>query len=177
MKNIESYLAYAPRDHGLLCALFYFASGNDVCGWWIGPQEGHFAPAYFLLEGFYGTGDTRFFATDSGDLYGGWTREYTDKPRELEGPIAVDQSVVHELEGEQAMFSREWLVFEGDSDAAKELSALEREGLPAADVSIRPRMMARLEPGLALREHVSPRFDLHVLEYLEDRWPLDYRAE
>jgi hypothetical protein len=90
-----SYLAYAPRGAGVLCALCYFTENPHVCGWWTGARGLEFAPGYFMLESFYSTAGTRFFAAAGGDLYGGWRCDYERDPPELSDPVPVDDGICH----------------------------------------------------------------------------------
>lgn len=173
----ETLLAYAPRGPGVMCAMFYFVDGDDVYGWWIGAQDGDYPPAYFMLEYFYADADTRFFASAGNDLYGGWTREYTEKPAALADAIAVDRDVCHRLEQAQAAFAQEWLYFADEPGTERERAAFEADGLPVMPVNIKHRKLHRLDVHAAVWTHISPNADLHVIEYLRERWPLDYRLE
>ena len=39
MTQPECFIAYAPRGGGLLCAVTYFAHGDDVAGWYVGLKD------------------------------------------------------------------------------------------------------------------------------------------
>jgi hypothetical protein len=173
----ETLLAYAPRGPGVMCAMFYFVLGDDVYGWWIGAQDGDYPPAYFMLENFYADADTRFFATAGNDLYGGWTREYTEEAALLPDPVPIDQDVCHRIEQTQAQFAQEWLFFADDAGTAPERAAYEADSLPVMPVNIKHQRLHRLEVHAAVWTRTSPNADLHVIEYLRERWPLDYRLE
>ena len=73
----QHLVAYAPYGVGVQCALVYFERDTDVYGWWIGARDAEWHSAYFKLEDFFTTRQTRFLATEGMDLYGGWEGLYT----------------------------------------------------------------------------------------------------
>jgi hypothetical protein len=142
-----SYLAYAPRGAGVLCALCYFTANTHVCGWWTGARGLEFAPGYFMLESFYATAGTRFFAAAGGDLYGGWRCDYERDPPELSDPVPVDDGICHRLEALQSAFAAEWLFLADDPASAPEIAEYEAAGLP-----VQPSQALRgPPPGVDLR--------------------------
>src|SRR3990172_12239271 len=86
----HSFIAYAPRGMGLLCAVVCAVRGKDVCGWWVGSADGEYQTAFFLLDGYFSSDEHPFYATKGGDLYGGWVYDYQVKPPGLDKPVAVD---------------------------------------------------------------------------------------
>jgi len=177
MNTPSVFLAYAPRGAGLMCAVAWFSRGDDVFGWWGGARGAEFACSYFLAEDFYAGGGTRLLATDGNDLYGGWTRDYTHRQPPLEERIPPPDEVCHELERLQSQFSREWLVFSHDPEAAAEGSAYRDAELAAGPVLIRYRKLNKFSKDDAVWTCASPILDRNLLEYLSRRWPLDYRAD
>ena len=169
-----SYLAYAPRGAGVLCALCYFTENPHVCGWWTGARGLEFAPGYFMLESFYSTAETRFFAAAGGDLYGGWRYDYERDPPELSDPVPVDDGICHRLEALQSAFAAEWLFLADDPDSAPEIAEYEAAGLPVQPVNIRYRRLKRFEAGRPVWTFASADADLNLVAYLRSRWPLDH---
>ena len=82
----QQFVAYAPYGVGLMCALVYFERGPDVYGWWIGARDAEWLSAYFKLDEFFTTRQTRFLATEGMDLYGGWKRLYSARETRLDKP-------------------------------------------------------------------------------------------
>jgi len=168
------YLAYAPRGVGVMCALFYILVGKDVYGWWIGARDGEFAPAFFMLEGFFTREDTVFYATRGSDLYGGWVFDYSAPHPELDKPVEIDREVGHQLEQMQSAFADEWLFFDGDRHVEDELAAYTRDDLVVQVVNIRNARFHKFDQTDLVWSYVSPGFDRDVLNYLMDHWPLDF---
>jgi hypothetical protein len=173
--NLQSLVTYAPYGEGLLCAMFYFRRGPDVFGWWIGRSGGDYRSAYFKLENFYTTRPTRFYATEGMDLYGGLRFLYSARQPALDRPVELEQDVCRELDRLQNVFTAEWLVFEDGADLADEHDAYHELGLPLGGVAIRSKRLGRLEEKDSVWTYRSHDFDSQVIEYLERRWPLDYR--
>jgi hypothetical protein len=174
MSNHRTFLAYAPRGAGLMCALVYQEMQGIVHGWWTGARDSGLASAFFKLEDFYTPRDTPFFATEGGDLYGGWRYNYASSEPLLDKPVPVADDVSHELDRLQFLFSTEWLFFMEDEGVEEERRAYERMGLPLQSANIKSRMLNRLDKGDVVWTYWSKEFDRSVLEYLMPRWPLDY---
>jgi hypothetical protein len=172
----QSFIAYAPFGIGLMCALVYFERDSDVYGWWTGARDSDHHSAYFRLEYFYSTKPTRFYATEGMDLYGGWRYLYTAREPVLDKPLPVDDAAAHELDRVQGMFAAEWLVFADDPHAGSEREAYARMGLPLGRAAVRSRRLGRLDESQAVWIHRSRGFDAGVLRFLQQYWPLDYRA-
>lgn len=175
MNMPRTFFAFAPRGAGLMCAVFYIESGNDVYGWWIGYRDGHFPSAFFKLEGFFSTRTTVFLASDGSDLYGGWKADYsTGKQRKIDPPLPAEESVCHELERLQGEFAEEWLYSEGDEG---EMLAYRQQDLPVLDINIKSKKLNKLDKSDVAWTYWSKEFDRDVLDYLTARWPLEYGKE
>jgi hypothetical protein len=159
MQTARIFLCYAPRA-GLRCALAYLARGHDVCGWFIGPGEGRWESAYFLLEDFYTSRETRYVAVPESELHSRWTR---------------DEAMCHELARMQETFAREWLFYRDDPDAVRDQAAYEGDELALGDVNIRHDRLNRLSKLQANWTLYSRDFEHPVLKFLSAHWPLDYR--
>jgi hypothetical protein len=171
----RQFVAYAPYGVGLMCALVYFERGPDIYGWWIGARDAEWHSAYFRLEDFFTTRQTRFLATAGMDLYGGWKYLYSAREPALDKPEPVAEEAAHELDRVQGVFVAEWLFFEDDARANAERKAYERYNLPLAHVNVRAKMLNKLDKNQAVWTSYSHGFDAAVLDYLQRYWPLDYR--
>jgi hypothetical protein len=160
MQTARIFLCYAPRA-GLRCALAYLARGHDVCGWFIGPGEGRWESAYFLLEDFHTPRETRYLAVAESELHSRWTR---------------DEAMCHELARMQEMFAREWLFYRDDPEAARDRAAYEGGELALGEVNIRYERLNRLSKLQANWTFYSHDFEHAVLKFLSEHWPLDYRV-
>jgi hypothetical protein len=172
----QQFIAYAPYGVGVMCALVCFERGANVYGWWIGARDAEWHTAYFKLEDFFTTRQTRFLATEGMDLYGGWKRLYSAREPELDKPEPVADDAAHELDRVQGMFAAECLFFEDDAAAAAERKAYERYNLPLAHVNVRAKMLNKLDKNRAVWAFRSHEFDGTILDYLQRHWPLDYRT-
>ncbi|HET7597212.1 MAG TPA: hypothetical protein VFK15_09795 [Burkholderiales bacterium] len=170
----QSFIAYAPRGFGLLCALVYAAHGNDVDGWWIGPVDGAYRPSYFELADYFSPHETAFYTTRGGDLYGGWVCNYDARYPDLEAPIPVDEALVHALERMQFVFAQEWLTFSEDGDADAEAALYRNAELAHQEVNVKFRKLNRLAKDQPVWIYRSARLDGHLLRRLARNWPLQY---
>lgn len=175
MATPQSYVAYAPFGAGLMCAVICFEHGTDVVGWWTGARGYEYHSAYFKLEKFFNTKPTRFYATDGMDLYGGWKFLYSAREPLLDAPVPVEDEVAHELDRVQGMFAAEWLFFEDDADTADERVTYEKLELPLRHVNLRSKRLHKLDEGQPVWIYHSHDFDLDVIDFLQEHWPLDYR--
>jgi hypothetical protein len=175
MRTPQCHLAFAPFGVGVMCALTCFERGNDVYGWWIGARDTEYQSAYFKLEDFYTSRDTRFLATVGSDLYGGWRRLYSSRTPELDKPVPVDDEAAHELERVQDQFVSEWLFFEGDERSAHERVDYDKANFPLRAVNLRPSRLRRFDQSQPVWLYRSADFDSGVLRYLQRYWPLDYQ--
>ena len=172
----QQFIAYAPYGVGLMCALVYFERGADVYGWWIGARDAEWHSAYFKLEEFFTSRQTRFLAAEDMDLYGGWKRLYSAREPVLDKPEPVADEAVHELDRVQGMFAAEWLFFEDDAKADGDRKAYEKYNMPLAHVNVRARRLNKLDKHEAVWTYRSHGLDAAVLDYLQRYWPLDYRG-
>ena len=175
MAEAATYFAYDPTGPGVMCALFYLAHDDDVYGWWIGAEEGRYPPAFFMLEKFYSDGETRLYATQGNDAYGGCRVDYTMGCRPLADPLPLPQDICHELEQHQSAFVQEWLFFADESETAAEIDALEKAGLTVKPVNIREKRLHKFERRDPVWTYASPATYLNIIDFLRQRWPLDYR--
>ena len=159
----QVFLAYAPRGEGLRCALAYLANGNDVYGWYTGPNgPDSLASLYFVLEDYHSKHEPRYAAAEALDLHAGWL---------------LDGKRCHELAELQEAFVAEWLFYRSDPRAAKEVEAYDRAQLALGEVNVRFEKLnkfSRLQPNWT---HYSPGFEHGVLRVLGKRWPLQCRSE
>lgn len=170
----QSFVAYAPRGFGLLCALVYAVRGDDVYGWWIGPVDGAYQPCYFLLSNYYSPSESAFYTTRGGDLYGGWVRDYDAKVADLDKPVAVDEALAHRLERMQFVFAQEWLSFASGADGETDANCYREAELAHQDVNLRFRRLNRLAKDQPVWLYRSPKFDANILKRLARDWPLQY---
>lgn len=175
MAEAATFFAYDPTGRGVMCALFYVVHDDDVYGWWIGAEEGKFPPAFFMLEKFYSIGETRLYATEGNDVYGGCRVDYTVGCRQLADPLSLPQDMCHELERQQSAFVQEWLFFADGSEAAAEVGLLEKAGLPVKPVNVREKRLHKFDRHSPVWTYASPATDLNIIDFLRQRWPLDYR--
>jgi hypothetical protein len=173
----EAYLAYAPRGAGLQCAVTYFIEGDDVYGWWIGFKDYAYPSAFFKLEDFFADADTAFYATEGSDVYGGWRYQYTRRHPQLDKPVPIDDDICHQLDQLQDAFTNEWLWLREDADSAVESAAYARDELAVEQVNLKHRKLGKLKKDGPVWTYESHGLDLHILEYLSARWPLDYGKE
>lgn len=170
----QSFIAYAPRGFGLLCALVYAMRGDDVFGWWIGPVDNAYQPSYFLVSDYYSRNEGAFYTTRGGDLYGGWVRDYDARYPDLDKPVPVEDELAHRLERMQFVFAQEWLSFSGDKAARIEAERYREAELAHQDVNLRFDCLGKLDKDQPVWIYRSPKFDTHVLRRLARNWPLLY---
>ena len=170
------YIAFAPHGPGVLCALVYFRKNLDVYGWWTGARDGDAQSAFFRLKNQYSRDATEFYATEGGDLYGGWHYLYSAKEPLLSFPLPIDKAAAQELERIQGMFAHEWLFFDGGLAPAAERALYDHMGFAVRAVNVRSAGIARLDRHAPVWTYESPDFDGHVLDYLVQHWPLDHRG-
>lgn len=167
------HVAWAPYGAGVLCAAFWFAQGRHVYGWFTGACGATYPASFFALEDYYASEETVFYRSAQDDVHGPWII-VTD-----EGEVAVAQAPVPgelcvELERAQDAFVREWLFYRDDASHADDAAELRGRGVPLREVNVRPRKLAKLQPGADAETYTSAGADLNVIVYLSARWPLDY---
>jgi hypothetical protein len=177
MLQFESFIAYAPRGGGLLCALACADVDDIVVGWFVGLKDYAYPAAYFRIENFYSTGDKRFYATQGSDIYGGWRFDYGRSSPSLDPPLRADDALCHGLDKLQDAFAAEWLVFGDHPSFPAEAAAYAAEDLPAGDVLIRHAKLVKFDRDKPVWTHYSRGFNDEVLAYMAPRWPLDYGKE
>jgi hypothetical protein len=177
MLQFESFIAYAPRGGGLLCALACADDGDAVVGWFVGLKDYAYPAAYFRIENFFSTKDKRFYATQGSDIYGGWRFDYGRSNPALDPPVRADDALCHSLDKLQDAFAAEWLVFRDHPTFPAEEAAYAAEDLPAGDVVIRHAKLAKFDRDKPVWTHYSRGFNDEVLAYMAPRWPLDYGKE
>ncbi|MCU0805227.1 MAG: hypothetical protein MUF79_09090 [Burkholderiales bacterium] len=175
----RAFLAAEPEARGVLAAMFYFPSGDDVGGWLAGAQGQGFAARFFWLEDFYRGEGTRTYLSAGDDVQGEWLAVSVEHgravARSIDPPLPVSEEAARELDRIQDFFAREWLFFAEDPDAAAEVSAYGLLGFPVRALNIRAKRLGRLRPADGARIERTLDFDLQVIDYLQQRWPLDYR--
>jgi hypothetical protein len=177
MTTPVGYLAYTPRGAGLLAAVVYVAAEKDVYGWWTGASNSDFPSAFFLLEDFFRVSGTTFYATRGMDLYGGWAFNYSSSQPELDKPEPVADDLSHELEQLQDAFWAEWLFVSDDKGIEDEVAAYARSELPLQQVNIKIARLNKLDKEDVIWTYASPGIDLEIIDYMRQRWPLDYRMD
>ena len=157
----QAFLAYAPEGPGLRCAMFYFAAGDDLWGWFTGPRGPLLVADYFRVAGFHALREPRYSAVDIAGL-GAWS----DEP-----------SMCRELSRLQSEFAREWLFYRSAREAPVELAHYHARGFATGEVNVRFPRLHRLARMQADWTYCSSGFESAVLRWLAYRWPLDYRPE
>jgi hypothetical protein len=173
----QTFLAYAPRGAGLMCAVAYIEVGQDVYGWYIGHKEGAFPCAYFKLEDFFSTAGNTFLATDWCDIYAGWKFNYASSQPKFDKAVPVDQDIIHKLVKLQDDFVGEWLFFSDDPGTQREIEAYRHSELPLQTVNIKTARLNRLNKDQPVWKYYSKEFETKILDYLMRRWPLEYGRE
>ena len=163
MHNLESFIAYAPRGAGLLCAIVYAELGDNVVGWFSGSRGYQTVSAFFLLRDFYSVGETVFSATEGMDLRGGWKYDYSSDQPELERPVALDDELAGPLDAMQGKFAGEWLFYPDDPTAAIQIQAYQELGLPLQTVNVQAKKLNKLDQKAAVWRYYSPAFRGPVL--------------
>jgi len=171
------HVAYAPRGAGLLCAAFWLEQGDHVYGWFTGAKAHERPASFFMLEHYYSSRETLCYRSVSDDVYGDWVLATTKGESRVDRPVPVPEALCHELERMQDAFVREWLFFEDDPGHAQEAEALRARELPVLAANVRPQKLNKLATGDPVWTYTSPGADLHVIEFLSKRWPLDYAPD
>lgn len=171
----QTFLLYAPRGPGIMCALLYFVNHRDILGWYTGSSDGEFPARYFMLDRYFDPADTRFLVSAANDVRGSWlSRSESGESSLAECP--VPEAVRHDLGRVQNAFVREWLFYPDDRDAAADVKAYADRELSVQPVNIRAHKLNKLHTGAALWRYASHNFDSNVLDFLMEYWTLDHRA-
>ena len=177
MVQAHAHLGYAPRGVGLLYAVFWFAHGDDVLGWFIGARNGEPRAAYFVLPDYYSSGRTSLLRSVQDDMYGPWVEAQPDGDLPLPHPPPLPEALCHELVRLQDQFIRHWLFFADDPETHDEAEAVAARELAVGAVGIRPARLGKLRTAAAVWRYDAPGADLNVLIELSKRWPLDHRVD
>ncbi|MCL4798814.1 MAG: hypothetical protein KJ025_04450 [Burkholderiales bacterium] len=173
----RSYVAFAPRGAGLMCALFYFTDERSVYGWYTGSRAGEFPARFFMLEDYFSPHETRFYASAADDVYSGWVRRAGGGETPLDPPPPVPEPLLHELERLQDAFVREWLAYQGDAHAAEHAAAYAARELAFGAVNLRADKLGKLRTDAAVWTYATPDCDLNIVGTLRRHWSLDYGPE
>jgi len=175
MIESKTYLAFAPRGPGLMCALLYFFDDHNVYGWYTGSRAGEFPARFFMLEDYFSPHETRYYASVADDVYSGWVRRAKGGETLLDPPAPVPEPLLHELERLQDAFAREWLVYAGDVHAEDNARAYAERQLAIGEVALRADKLGKLRTGAAVWTYASPGCDLNIIEHLRRHWSLDFQ--
>ena len=177
MAQAHVHLGYSPRGVGLLYAMLWREHENDILGWLIGDKDGEPIACYFLLQGYYEAGSPRFLRTLQDDVYGPWVEATSsgDAPRPL--PDVLSEPICHELLQLQQQLCRHWLFFSEEPGVEAEAAALAARELAVRRVNVRAKRLDKFRHGAAVWRYDAPGADVHVLNRLSRRWPLDYRVQ
>ena len=171
----QQFIAYAPQGAGLECAVVYFVQGSDVYGWWTGFRDYGYPCAFFQLENFFSQDRrTELYASEGGDLYGGWRYAYSRSEPTLADSIRVPDDICHKLAQLQDGFAAEWLWYRGQPGSEADARAYERDELAVEEANIRHRHLGRLRKDKPVWTFASAGLSSEVIDYLAQRWPLDY---
>lgn len=169
----KTYLAFAPRGPGLMCALFYFTDARSVYGWYTGSRAGEFPARFFALEDYFSPHEAGYYASRADDVYSGWTRRTKTGETPLDPPAPVPEALLHDLERLQDAFASEWLVYAEDTRAAEHARAYAERELPFGPVALRVDKLGKLRTGAAVWTYASPDCDLNIVDHLRRHWSLD----
>jgi hypothetical protein len=169
----QVHVAWAPHGAGVLCAAFWFAQGRHVYGWFTGARGETYPACFFALEDYYASEETVFYRSAQDDVHGPWMIVTAEGEVPIEhAPVPAE--VCAELERAQDAFVREWLFYRNDAGQADDAAELQSRGVPLHEVNVRPKKLAKLQPGAGASTYTSVGADLNVIAYLSARWPLDY---
>ncbi|MFN0305640.1 MAG: hypothetical protein ACKVQU_35400 [Burkholderiales bacterium] len=171
----QTFLLYAPRGPGIMCALLYFVIHRDIVGWYTGSCDGEFPARYFMLEHYFDPADTRFLVSSQNDVRSAWLWRSESSESPVTG-CPVPEAVRHDLDHAQNAFVREWLFYPDDPDAAEDIKAYANRELSVQPVNIRAHKLNKLHTGAALWRYASHNFDSNVLDFIMEYWTLDHRA-
>jgi len=173
----KTYLAYAPRGPGVMCALLYVVDGEDVYGWYTGAQGAEYSASYFMLDGYYARRQTTFFRSRENDVYGAWLQHLNGVEKPIDPPSPVPETLRHELERMQDVFVREWLFHADAPGTQMDADIYHARDLPVQPVNVRARRLNKLATGYPVWTYASADCDTGVVETLGKYWELDYRLE
>jgi len=170
----KTHIRYLPEEPGSVSALFYVEYGIDVYGWYTHAERSSFSAAFFMLENFYAERSTTLYRSIEDDVYGPWTNDSVPTETEIRCPLP--EPVRHELERIQSSFVDEWLFFENDPEASRELLAYASHRLVTHAVNVKSRKLNRLEKSRTSWEHKTPGIDSNVIDFVQKHWRLNEKA-
>lgn len=168
------HIRYVPDEPSSVSALFYVEYGNDVCGWYTHAERASFSAAFFMLENFYVDRSIAMYRSIEDDVYGPWTNDFPPIESEIRSPLP--EPARHEMERIQSNFVDEWLFFENDPAASRELHAYASHRLMVHAVNIKSRKLNRLEKTKSSWEHRTPAIDLNVMDFVQKHWRVNEKA-
>lgn len=167
------HVAWAPYGAGVLCAAFWLVQGRHVYGWFTGARGAAYPACFFALEDYYADDETVFYRSAQNDVHGPWLIVTADGEVPIEHE-PVPAELCAELEHEQDAFVHEWLFYRDEPGHADDAVELRERGIPLREVNLRPKKLAKLQPGADVETYTSVGADLNVIVFLSGRWPLDY---
>lgn len=173
----QTYIAYAPRGPGVMCALLYVVDGEDVYGWYTGARGAELSASYFMLDGYYAQRQTTFFRSRDDDVYGAWLQRVQAEERPIDPPSPVPETLRHELERMQDAFTREWLFYADAPGTQADADIYRTRELSVQPVNVRARKLNKLNTRDPVWTYGSRGCDVGIIEFLGTCWELDYRPE
>ena len=162
------HIRYMPDEPSSVSALFYVEHGIDVYGWYTHAEKAAFSAAFFMLENFYADRSAALYRSIEDDVYGAWANDFPPTDTEIRCPLP--EPVRHELERIQSIVTDEWLFFENDPSASRELMAYSSHQLLIHAVNVKPRNVNRLSRTQASWEHKTPGMDSNVMDFVQKHW-------
>ncbi len=86
----------------------------------------------------------------------------------------MPDDVCHKLEPLQDGFAAEWLWYRDQPGSHADAQAYERDELAVEDINVRHHMLGRLDKSAPVWTFRSHGLSQAVVDYLAQRWPLDY---
>jgi hypothetical protein len=143
-----------------LFAVFYCEDGNDVYGWHLETRGAYFSAAFFMVEHFYGSAESRLYRSVDDDVYGPWTIDAPPSPNLIRCPLP--EAACHALEQYQSRFIEEWLELADDGNA-----------LLGERASVKAHRLNRMHREGDVWSHMSPGADPNVARLLRRYWRLN----
>jgi len=171
----KTHIRFLPDEPSSVSALFYVEYGIDVYGWYTHAEQGSFCAAFFMLENFYSDrSSAALYRSIEDDVYGPWANDSASTDTEIRCPLP--EPVRHELERIQSNFMDEWLFFENDPAASRELLAYASHRFVIHAVNVKSRKLNRLEKTKTSWEHKTPGIDSNIMDFVQKHWRLNEKA-
>ncbi len=106
----------------------------------------------------------------------GWSPRPSAKSK-IAPLIPVPDLPCHQLERLQDAFIHEGLAYEYDPEREQEAEALRSSGYPVLAVNIRASKLNKLVTGAPIYTYSTPGADIRLVNFLAQRWPLDYMPD